>query len=84
MVQPNRRSIRLPQYDYSPGGAYFVTVCANAGSGRLGEVANGEMKLNKLGEIANECWRWLETTFPAVSIPVFLCDAKSRPLHHYH
>ena len=25
--KPNRRSIRLPGYDYSRNGAYFITVC---------------------------------------------------------
>ncbi len=71
MVLSNRRSIRLPEYDYSQDGAYFVTICVDGKLCRLGKVVNGEMKTNRLGEIANECWSWLENMFPAVSVPVF-------------
>jgi len=28
MGRPERRSIRLPGYDYSDSGVYFVTICA--------------------------------------------------------
>jgi REP element-mobilizing transposase RayT len=34
-------------------------------------VLGGEMTLNKLGEIANDGWRWLEKKFPGFGIPVF-------------
>jgi hypothetical protein len=26
---PRRRTIRLREYDYSQGGAYFITICAH-------------------------------------------------------
>lgn len=57
--KPNRRSIRLPEYDYSQAGAYFVTICVLGKIHRLGEVIDGEMNLNKLGEVADMGWRWL-------------------------
>ena len=68
---PKRHSIRLPAYDYSLGGAYFVTICVDTRINRLGEVVSGEMKLNELGRIASDCWDWLETKFPAIRIPTF-------------
>ena len=71
MVLPNCHSIRLPEFDYSQGGAYFVTICVDSKMYRLGKVENGEMKSSRLGEIANECWVWLENTFPAIRVPVF-------------
>jgi REP element-mobilizing transposase RayT len=46
-----RRSVRLKDYDYSQTGAYFVTVCTHNRECLFGEVADGEMRLNRLGEI---------------------------------
>lgn len=45
-----RRSIRLPAYDYSSAGAYFVTICAHGRRCLFGEVEGGEMRLNEIGE----------------------------------
>lgn len=53
-----RRSIRLPDYDYSQPGAYFVTIVTWHRECLFGEVVGGEMKLNKIGEIVQ--WEWLE------------------------
>ncbi len=37
----HRRSIRLPGYDYTQPGAYFVTLCAHDGEPLFGEVVDG-------------------------------------------
>jgi hypothetical protein len=52
----HRRSIRLRGYDYSQAGAYFVTICAQGRECLFGEVVDGEMRLNALGEIVH--WTW--------------------------
>jgi putative transposase len=52
----NRRSIRLKGYDYTQPGAYFVTLCTVQREEIFGEVVNGEMRLNPLGEIVREEW----------------------------
>jgi len=54
----HRRSIRLQGYDYSQQGAYYVTIVAWQRECLFGEVVNGEMRLNKVGEIVQ--WEWLE------------------------
>ncbi|MGZ8467101.1 MAG: transposase, partial [Candidatus Binatia bacterium] len=41
-----RRSIRLPGYDYAQAGAYFVTVCAQDRACLFGEVVGDQMRLN--------------------------------------
>ncbi len=56
----NRRSIRLKNYDYSNGGAYFITICCKARACLFGEIVHGEMKLNANGRIAYD--EWLHTT----------------------
>ena len=53
----HRRSIRLKGYDYASAGAYFVTIVTWHREMLFGEVVNGELKLNKRGKIAEECWR---------------------------
>src|SRR5687768_14411454 len=56
----HRRSIRLPEYDYSQAGAYYVTIVAWHRECLFGEVVDREMKLNKAGEIVQ--WEWKELT----------------------
>jgi REP element-mobilizing transposase RayT len=60
----NRRSIRLPHYDYSQAGAYFVTICCKNRAPVFGEVVGGNMVLNRCGEIARECWLQIPRHFP--------------------
>lgn len=50
----SRRSVRLPEYDYSIPGAYFVTICAYNRQCLFGRIADHKVKLNRLGEIASE------------------------------
>jgi REP element-mobilizing transposase RayT len=56
--QKYRRSIRLPNYDYSRAGAYFVTIVTCRRESLFGEVLDGEMRLNKPGQIVQ--WEWLD------------------------
>jgi putative transposase len=55
----HRRSIRLKEYDYSPAGGYFVTVCTHKGECFLGKIVNGKMVLNEYGKIVRD--EWLKT-----------------------
>lgn len=59
-----RRSIRLHGYDYSQGGAYFVTVCAQNREYLFGEIADGEMRLNDAGKMVERWWYELMNKFP--------------------
>ena len=67
-----RRSIRLPGYDYGQAGAYFVTVCAQNQQCVFGNVEAGMMHLNVLGEIVQETWRGLPGHYPYVELDAFL------------
>jgi hypothetical protein len=46
-----RRSIRLPGYDYSSPGFYFVTICVRDRRPLLGEVVDGVVRLDTYGRI---------------------------------
>lgn len=51
-----RPSIRLPNYDYSRAGAYFITVCTHGRELLFGDVIDSEIELNELGRIAAQEW----------------------------
>ena len=52
----HRRSIRLPGYDYTQPGAYFVTIVTHDRECLFGEVVDGVMWLNAFGEIVRDEW----------------------------
>jgi putative transposase len=63
-----RKTPRLPEYDYSQQGAYFITVCVQHRSCLLGEIFHGEMRLNQAGIAVARWWKELERKFPLVKI----------------
>lgn len=56
----HRRSIRLPDYNYSQASEYFITLVTHQREHIFGEVRGGSMILNPLGQIAAA--EWLKTT----------------------
>jgi len=52
----HRRSIRLPGYDYTRPGPYFVTIVTKNRASIFGEIVTGEMRLNQCGKIAHAEW----------------------------
>ncbi|MGD1862872.1 MAG: transposase [Leptolyngbyaceae cyanobacterium] len=52
----HRRSLRLPHYDYTSPGAYFITICVHQRQCLFGEIVNGAMQLNEFGEVARSHW----------------------------
>ncbi|GAP16093.1 transposase [Longilinea arvoryzae] len=68
---PNRHSIRLKGYDYSQPGAYFVTICTHHNECLFGEVVNGDMVLNALGEQVRFTWFDLVNHVPNIELGPF-------------
>jgi putative transposase len=52
----DRHSIRLQNYNYSASGAYFITICTHQRECLFGEITDGVMQLNRLGETARSHW----------------------------
>jgi REP element-mobilizing transposase RayT len=52
----HRRSIRLPGYDYTQPGAYFITIVTHERMLSFGEIVDGEMRLNEYGQIVRAEW----------------------------
>jgi len=71
-LKHHRRSIRLKGYDYSAPGAYFITVCVHNRECALGEIVDGEMRLNEAGEIVVACWQAIPAHFVHVGLDLFV------------
>ncbi|MFZ4554848.1 MAG: REP-associated tyrosine transposase [Pseudanabaena sp.] len=68
----HRRSIRLQGYDYSQSGAYFITICTFQRQHLFGEVNNGEMQLNVIGQVISAIWQKIPQHFPNVKLDEFV------------
>ena len=55
-VARDRRSIRLPYYDYRLGGAYFVTICTTQRRALFAKIEGDSVSLNRHGRIVAEEW----------------------------
>ena len=69
---PHRRSIRLPGYDYSQPGFYFVTICIYQRECLLGEIEEGIMKLSRYGEVAEYHWFNLTRIYSHIALNTFV------------
>jgi putative transposase len=72
MHLPQRRSIRLRDYDYSQSAAYFVTICAHNRRCLFGGVQDGEMAINAWGQMLQICWDEIPVHFPRVELDAFV------------
>ncbi len=52
----HRRSIRLKGYDYSQSGLYFITLCVVDKTCMFGNVVEGKMQLNDIGQLVEQEW----------------------------
>lgn len=68
----HRRSIRLKGYDYAQQGAYFITLCAHQRECLFGDIANGEMQTNQIGEIVVTGWTELAAHFRNIELDAFV------------
>ena len=68
----HRKSIRLKHHDYSSPNLYFITLCCHDRKHLFGKIINGEMILNKFGEIVQEQWEATPSMRPQVEIHEFI------------
>jgi len=67
-----RHSIRLPEYDYSKIGGYFITLCIREKECLLGEIVDGNMVLNDIGKIVDKYWNEIPEHFPHVELDEYI------------
>jgi len=68
----HRRSIRLPGYDYTQAGSYFVTVTVPNRESLFGNIANGEIRLNNAGKMVSAVWATLPEQFPDIESNIYV------------
>jgi len=74
-----RHTIRLPEYDYSSRGFYFVTISTQNGKHYFGEVSNAVMIVNDAGRMIERAWEALPSRFQNISTEIH----KVMP-NHFH
>lgn len=67
-----RHSIRLPGYDYSRPGAYFITICTYNKESLFGLVTGGKMVLNDYGLLVEGEWKRIPNRFPLILLGAFM------------
>ncbi len=68
----NRKSTRLPKYDYSSPGMYYVTMCAQNRECLFGDVINDKIELNDIGEMVAMWWHELENKYPNIKLDKYI------------
>ncbi len=70
--KPQRRRLRLADYDYAQTGACFVTICTRSHTCVFGAVLDGEMVRNDAGETVARSWDEIPRHFPEVELDAFV------------
>lgn len=68
----HRRSIRLPGYDYSQPGAYFITIVTHNRACLFGNVEGEEVRLYVAGDIVRKEWLRTGDIRPNVELDAFV------------
>ena len=66
--RPNRKSIRLRDYDYRSKGVYHITICTRNKVRLFGSITNGQMTLSEFGRTAKEDIEAIPCHYPDVEI----------------
>lgn len=69
---PNRKTIRLKDFDYRSKGVYHVTICTQNRKCIFGNVANGAMTLNDIGQTAHNNVVQIPDHYPEVRVIDFV------------
>jgi len=56
-------SNRLPDWDYSSDGSYFITICARNHNLYFGELKNKNIHFTDIGKIADKYWLEMPNTY---------------------
>lgn len=66
------KSARLPNWDYGSNGMYFITICTQNREHFFGDIIDGKMQLNEIGELAQKYWNEIPQHFPFVKLGEFV------------
>ena len=69
---PQRKSIRLANYNDTQAGAYFVTICPHKRKPLFGHITGGAMHLSTHGRIVEDCWKAIPRHYPNAELDYFV------------
>jgi putative transposase len=69
---PQRRNVRLHNYDYTWQGTYFVTICTHDKQSLFGNITDSIMSLNPCGAMADSVWQDIPQHYPEVKNDIFI------------
>jgi putative transposase len=72
MLVKHRGSTRLREFDYTTNGAYFITICAFKREHIFGEILEGQMQHNAIGQIVLKEWERMNKLRPEVTSDAFV------------
>ena len=65
-------SARLQSWDYGTNAAYFITICTHNRAHFFGDILDGIMQLNEIGQLAEKYWMEIPLHFPFVKLGNFV------------
>ena len=68
----HRRSVRWRGYDYRQVGAYFLTLCSVERALLFGDIVDGQMCLNEIGQLVATLWRQSPLIRPTLAMDAFV------------
>ena len=69
---PHRKNLRIPDFDYSQPGSYYVSIVTQGRRKLFGQIVDGEMVLNDIGKMVEEVWVAIPEHFPNVELGEFV------------
>lgn len=63
---------RCDKWNYDGTGIYFITICTKYRSPDFGYIKNGQMMLNKSGNIIHHCWKQIQNVYEHVTLDEFI------------
>ncbi len=70
--RPHRHTMRLQGHDYSLPDAYFITIVIQDRRCLLGEITDGEARLNDAGQMVGKWWKELTNKFQSVELDEYI------------
>jgi REP element-mobilizing transposase RayT len=67
-----RKSLRIPGFDYTTPGYYFVTICLDQMKPLLGSIRNNIVFLTPLGNIIQQEWEDIPTHYTHTALDEFI------------
>ena len=67
---PLRRNLRVPDFDYSQPGAYFVTIVTQDRKTLFGQIVDGKMVLNDIGRMVTEIFEGVPRHYQNINVEV--------------